>query len=803
MFSRARFSPEINIDPRRFGPGRRRRLHRLRPAGRTGRLPAGPARAPARDHPRRPGRPGVAVRRAAGKPGQRRRLRLERPQRLLRRRLRRGRLEIDRRRHDWEPDLRRPDLAVDRLPGHRPLGFEPGLGGNGRGLHPLQRPHRRRHLQVDGRRPDLDADGAREERPHRPDRRRPPRPEHRLRRGPRATATARRRSAASTGPRTAARPGSRSCSSTRTPAASGLAIDPNNPADHVRRDVVRSSSRPGASSAAGPGGGVFVSRDGGDTWTTAPGPGPARVRGGQGRRGHRPLEFEPRLRPDRNGRPRLALAVGRRRPQLERSSATTAGSTSGRTITPGCASPPTTRTRSTSPATACTSPTTAAIRSKTSAAAATATTCGPIPRNPEADDDRPRRRDQHDHDPRPAVAAGSSCPSARCTTSPWTTGFPTSSTATCRIRPPSAARPTPASGRSRRSGSAMGGCESGFSYPDPVDPDIVWGTCYSGTVEIYNLRTGLVRSVNPWPDKSLDSPAAPLKYRWNWTPSDRHLAARPQQGLCRQPVRPHDDRRRPALDAHQPGPDDRTTRSKQGSSGGLSKDNLGVEYGCTLFAIAESPVQTGVIWAGSNDGLIHVTRDGGKTWTNVTPAGHAGLGHGQHDRRLALRGGPLLRRRRRPSGERPRSVSLQDRGLRQDLDADRRRHPDARRSATRAPSRRIPSARAFSSPGRPTPSTSPSTTARPGFPSRPTCPRPASPGSRSRSTSTTWCVGTNGRGIWIMDDISPLREYVRRTRPALSPQTPARLPVQAPAGDRQRPGDSGCAARAGRGGRRH
>jgi len=168
--------------------------------------------------------------------------------------------------------------------------------------------------------------------------------------------------------------------------------------------------------------------------------------------------------------------------------------------------------------------------------------------------------------------------------------------------------------------SSMGGCESGFSYPDPVDPNIVWGTCYSGTVEIYDHRTGLVRNVNPWPEKSLDSPAAVLKYRWNWT----HPIA----------ISPHDHNKvyvgsqyvHMTTNGGQSwtliSPDLTTNdKSKQGSSGGLSKDNLGVEYGCTLFAIAESPVEAGVIWAGSNDGLLHGTRDGGKTWQNVTPPG--------------------------------------------------------------------------------------------------------------------------------------------------------------------------------------
>ena len=167
---------------------------------------------------------------------------------------------------------------------------------------------------------------------------------------------------------------------------------------------------------------------------------------------------------------------------------------------------------------------------------------------------------------------------------------------------------------------AMGGCESGFSYPDPSDPNIVWGTCYSGTVEIYDHRTGLVRNVNPWPEKSLDSPAGVLKYRWNWThpialsPHDPNTVYVGSQYVHR------------TTDRGQSwtliSPDLTTNdRTKLGSSGGLSKDNLGVEYGCTLFAIAESPVEEGVIWVGSNDGLVHITQDAGKTWTNVTPPG--------------------------------------------------------------------------------------------------------------------------------------------------------------------------------------
>jgi hypothetical protein len=130
----------------------------------------------------------------------------------------------------------------------------------------------------------------------------------------------------------------------------------------------------------------------------------------------------------------------------------------------------------------------------------------------------------------------------------------------------------------------------------------------------------LVRNVNPWPEKSLDSPAEDTTYRWNWT----HPVA----------ISPHDHNKVwvGSQYVHQTtnrgqsweiiSPDlTSNDEAKLGSSGGLSKDNLGVEYGCTLFAITESPLEERVIWVGSNDGLVHVTRDGGANWENVTPAG--------------------------------------------------------------------------------------------------------------------------------------------------------------------------------------
>jgi photosystem II stability/assembly factor-like uncharacterized protein len=169
---------------------------------------------------------------------------------------------------------------------------------------------------------------------------------------------------------------------------------------------------------------------------------------------------------------------------------------------------------------------------------------------------------------------------------------------------------------------AVGGGESGWATPDPVDPNIIWSSAsgsgsVGGIVERYDLRNGQSRNVEVWPDQTSGSPAADLKYRFIWTfpltisPHDhkklyvgsQHVHQTTDDGQSWQVISP-----------------DLTTndKSKQGFSGGLTGDNIGVEYFSTLFAIAESPKEKGLIWTGSNDGLVHLTRDGGKNWANVT-----------------------------------------------------------------------------------------------------------------------------------------------------------------------------------------
>ncbi len=161
------------------------------------------------------------------------------------------------------------------------------------------------------------------------------------------------------------------------------------------------------------------------------------------------------------------------------------------------------------------------------------------------------------------------------------------------------------------------GCETGWNIPDPVDPNIVWGGCYAGVVERWDARTGMSRSVSPWPERTMGTPAGEVKLRMNWT---FPIA-----------ISPHDHNRvyvgsqfvHATTDGGQTweaiSPDlTLNDKSMMGDSGGLTVDNLSVEYAGVVFSIAESPLEKGVIWAGTNDGVVQVTRDGGKNWSNVT-----------------------------------------------------------------------------------------------------------------------------------------------------------------------------------------
>ena len=169
---------------------------------------------------------------------------------------------------------------------------------------------------------------------------------------------------------------------------------------------------------------------------------------------------------------------------------------------------------------------------------------------------------------------------------------------------------------------SVAGGESGWATPDPEDPDVVWSSAsgsgsLGGIVTRMDLRTRQAHHVEIWPVSTGGWPAAELKYRFVW---DAPLT-----------ISPHDHNKVYVGSQHvhvttdggkswrEISPDlTLNDKSRQQISGGLTPDNIGVEYFDVVYAIAESRLKPGLIWVGTNDGLVHVTQDGGQSWTDVT-----------------------------------------------------------------------------------------------------------------------------------------------------------------------------------------
>src|ERR1022692_3680402 len=165
----------------------------------------------------------------------------------------------------------------------------------------------------------------------------------------------------------------------------------------------------------------------------------------------------------------------------------------------------------------------------------------------------------------------------------------------------------------------VGGGEAGYIAPYPPDPNIVYAADYQGNITRFDKRIGQVKAITEQPDISDGHGAANLEHRFQWTapvlisPHDpntlyhagERLFKTTDGGVRWQAISPDLTR---------------NDKSKQHVSGGeITLDDSGTEYYDTIFVVAESPVTKGLIWVGTDDGLIQITRDEGKNWTNVTP----------------------------------------------------------------------------------------------------------------------------------------------------------------------------------------
>ncbi|MXX59161.1 MAG: glycosyl hydrolase [Rhodothermaceae bacterium] len=177
------------------------------------------------------------------------------------------------------------------------------------------------------------------------------------------------------------------------------------------------------------------------------------------------------------------------------------------------------------------------------------------------------------------------------------------------------------SGLNEREWEPTAGGESGWLAPKPDNPQIVYGGSYGGYLTRVDHDTGERRAVNVYPDNPMGHGAEGMHYRFQWNfpilfskhdynvlyAAGNHLFRTTNEGQSWEMV---------STDLT------RADSTKLGPSGGpITKDNTGVEYYATIFTVAESPHDPQVLWAGSDDGLVHITRDGGATWEDITPEG--------------------------------------------------------------------------------------------------------------------------------------------------------------------------------------
>ena len=300
----------------------------------------------------------------------------------------------------------------------------------------------------------------------------------------------------------------------------------------------------------------------------------------------------------------------------------------------------------------------------------------------------------------------------------------------------------------------VGGGESGYIAPDPEDTDVFYAGSYGGLLTRINRRTGERRSINVWPDNPMGHSSSDMTERFQWTfpiviaPTNPNVLYVTSQHVWRSTNEGQSwDKISGDLTRHDP--------ATMGPSGGpITLDQTGVETYATVFTLAPSPIDGNVIWAGSDDGVVHVTRDGGKNWQKVTPERPAGLHAHQPDRRVAARGRHRLPRRQSLPARRPRARTSTRRPT--TARPGRRSSPAFPATTSRARSAKTRSARACCS-------SAPSSGIFVSFDDGAqwqslAADLPVTPVHGIEVKDNDLVIGTHGRSFYILDNISVLRQ---------------------------------------------
>ena len=167
----------------------------------------------------------------------------------------------------------------------------------------------------------------------------------------------------------------------------------------------------------------------------------------------------------------------------------------------------------------------------------------------------------------------------------------------------------------------LAGCESAYLAFDPDNPEIVFGGCYQGIIEKWVRASREGKPIKEYPELALGNAPESFKFRYNWnapiisSPHDRNTIYHAGNVVFKTTDA--------GINWSVISPDlTRNDKNKQGPGGGpYTNEAAGGENYNTLMYLVESPHEKGVLWAGSDDGLIHITKDGGENWENVTPEG--------------------------------------------------------------------------------------------------------------------------------------------------------------------------------------